>query len=186
MRNKNYIILACFLLFSLSSFLITCSKNPVEPVHEKTVTISPDGGEYSFPDGILLKVPAEAVNENTDVMIKRISNDQLASIYNNRGIPVADLLLCIEGTPDGTEFIKLIQLCISIKLDRGDIPFLQEVDLSNGEYSTSETEIICKPDKDSLIISVKHFSYFFVEILSEIRQFFGGCGEHPAVVAILK
>ncbi len=179
MKHINYIVLA-----SLSAAVLllmsvpTCTdKTPSEP--EYTITILPEGGEYTCPNGIILRVPAGAVTRETDITLKKVNGAKLAPIFKKRGVSVDNLLACIDGTPDGTVFNLPIQLILSVDLEPGDIPFVHEVDLADGSYTPAETEIICDPNLDILEISISHFSTLSAEILREIRDLFGECAIDP-------
>ena len=170
MKYSKYMLLCCFFITILLVVFMTCSETSVEPEPEYTVTISPEGGEYTFPDGISLSVPAGAVTGNTDITLRKISSDQLTSMFNRRGVPIENLLVCIEGTPDGLEFNFPVQVHVSVNLEPGTIPFVHEVDLENGEYTPAETEVICDPEQDSLTISLSHFSEVSVENIKEFDE----------------
>lgn len=158
--------------------MMTCCGKNTKPEPDSWITISPQGGEYSFPDGISLRVPAGAVTENTNIMLKKVSSNQLKPIFIKRGIPINNLLVCIEGKPDSIKFIYPVQLGISVELEPGEFPFVHEIDLTSGHCTPAETEIICDPEQNSLIISCSHFSAVSVEILKEFQELFEGCEDN--------
>ena len=180
MKTNIFKILFCFIFtILLSVFISGCDKKSTKPEAVDMVTISPDGGEYTFPDGILLRVPPGAVSQDTDIRLRKLNAGLLSSIFDTRGVSLDNLLACIEGTPDGTQFIYPVQLCISVDLEPGDIPFVHEIDLASGDYTPAETEIICDADQDSLFISLSHFSIVSAEIIQEYKQLYKDCGDNP-------
>jgi len=180
MKITIYILLSClFISILLWVSIISCEKKTVGPEPANTITISSQGGEYTFPDGILLRIPAGAVTEDMDVTLRKVNREQLIPIFNARGVSIENLLVCIEGKPDGTEFIYPVQLCISVDLEPGDIPFVHEIDLVNGDYTPAQTEIFCYPEKDSLLISLNHFSTVSAEVVKELEGVYNECATNP-------
>jgi hypothetical protein len=180
MKITRYILLSCFFItILLLVFMIGCEKKTVGPEPANTITISSQGGEYTFLDGILLRVPAGAITEDMDITLRKVNRDQLIPIFNARGVSIENLLVCIEGKPDGTEFIYPVQLCISVDLEPGDIPFVHEIDLVNGDYTPAYTEIICDPEQDSLLISLNHFSTVSAEVVKEFEGIYNECEINP-------
>lgn len=172
-----------FLLISISTLILllfhSCSEDTtVEPSEKKSITISPEGGDYTFADGIVLKVPLGAVNRDTKILIRHVNISEVQSIYSNRGISIDNLLACIEGTPDGLVFNHPVQLILSVDLQSGDIPVVHEVNLINGSYTTSEIVTICDPEQNKLIISLDHFSTYTAETMNEIKELLSSkCGD---------
>ena len=155
-----------------------CKKDSVEPAKiTAPVTITPEGGTYSFPGDIKLRVPAGAVSEDKVIQLKKISSTTVAPIFEMRGVPIENLLACIEGTPDGTVFNLPVQIYLHVPLEPGEIPIVHEVDLDSMRYTPAETEIISDPDQDSLIIAVTHFSEVSAEVMKQYEDIYRECGE---------
>ena len=112
--NKNYYYRLSFLVSIIAitlTALFSCSEDsPSEPSNENTITISSQGGEYTTEDGIIIRVPAGAVDNDTDILIENVSSSEVESIFESRAVSVDNLLACIDGTPDGTVFKKPIQV----------------------------------------------------------------------------
>jgi hypothetical protein len=178
MKRSHLKRLFCkFFTLLLVIFLSFCSDKSVNTEEDETLTISPEGGEYTFADGIKLRVPPGAVDEEKEISLKKVAEDQIESIFEKRGVPIEDLLVCIEGKPDGLVFNHPVEVILSVDLEPGELAIIQEANLNTGSCSMIKTTIKGDPDQDTLVFSVTHFSSFFAEILREIEQFFGGCGE---------
>jgi len=171
-----------FLFLSILAILIyfTCSeKKSTNSDDENTLTISPNGGEYTFPDGIILRVPTGAITEETDISLHKIRSTKVSPIFEKRGVSIDNLLACVEGGPDGLTFNLPVQIILSVELEPGEIPIIHEIDLESGEYTLAETEILCDPAADTLVISLSHFSAVSAEIAREYEDLFDECSENP-------
>lgn len=158
------------ILVGLLSTLVMCCRSSVGPEPDNMVAISPDGGEYSFGDDLVLRVPAGAVSTIKNISLRKLDRSQLSPIFEKRGVPVSNLLLCVEGKPDGMVFDKPVQLCVFAKMKRGEIPVVHEVSLANGKYTLDDAETVWDPDQDSLMISLKHFSSVAVEAVKGLTK----------------
>ena len=182
MKHAKQIILSFCFLAVLLLVSIKCSDNSVnsvEPSPDYTLSVSPEGGDYSYPGGISLRVPAGAVTDFTAILLRKVPNSELSSIFEKRGVSINNLLACVEGSPDGIAFNIPVQLVIAVDLEPGEIPFVHEIDLNNGTYMPLETDILYDPDQDTLIISLTHFSSISAEIIKEFEDFLDNCGENP-------
>ncbi|MCK4922481.1 MAG: hypothetical protein KAS71_15620, partial [Bacteroidales bacterium] len=125
MKTKTYYLL--FILPLLLIFLITCEKDdnndPENSVSTK-FTITPEGGEYNFENGIKLDVPEDAVSEETEIEIKYadLTDDGIISIFNKRGITFNDCYAIIEAKPDGLIFNNPVTVTIPVELAQGAFP----------------------------------------------------------------
>jgi len=181
MINRRYSsLISLSILIGMILWMGGCKEKSVEPEKKITaVTISPEGGTYIFPDGIKLKVPAGAVSETKDIMLKKVSSSLVTPIFDKRGVPIENLLACIEGTPDGMVFNLPVMPYLNVDIKPGEIPIVHEVNLDSASYTLAETEIICDPDVDSLSISLTHFSSITAEIMKEYEALFEECGDTP-------
>ncbi|NQT26793.1 hypothetical protein HQ585_15665 [candidate division KSB1 bacterium] len=178
---KCKICLYTYIVLPLLILLTTCKKTPVEPEPEPVTTaiVSPGGGEYTFSDGIKLTVPAGAVSVNTEIEIRKVGNNELSSIFGQRGVPMDRLLACVEGKPDGLTFSQPVKLMVPVDLEPGEIPVVHEIDLENGAYAPLMTESVGDPEADTLEISISHFSSISAEILKELEELFPECAIDP-------
>lgn len=177
-----FLIKMCSFLILVPLILInlTCSEKKITNSEEDNIlTISPDGGEYTFPDGIILRVPAGAVTEETDVLLHKINSTKLQTIYDKRGVSIDNLLACIEGGPDGLTFNLPVQIILTVNLEPGEIPIVHEVNWDSSSYSLITTEIFCDPGQDTLVISLNHFSSISAEIAKEYDDLYGECTNNP-------
>lgn len=146
---------------------------------DNTVIISPNGGDYLFPNGLTLRVPSNAVTENTVIELNKIDDSELISIFNERSVPIENLLACVEGSPDGLTFNSPVELLIPVELDPGDLHVAYNVNIDNGTYSFSDAEINFYPNKDTLFVSLNHFS---TNIFERFLDFIGYNDEDPCRV----
>jgi len=77
------------------------SQGPPTSISYEEHTITPQGGTYSFSEGFTLIVPAGAVASDTVIQMRRVGNNELASIYSARGVSSISCAAVIEGKPDG-------------------------------------------------------------------------------------
>ena len=176
MKNSDNIKLSAMLLTILllitSCNCLKTSTEPTNPPDENTLTISPDGGEYNFPSGIRLRVPAGAVEDDTDISLKVLSRIELQPVLNEYGFKEEDLLVYIEGKPAGLTFNTPVELILSSDIEDGDIPLLYNVKKDTTCSISSNSKIKFNSKHNELIISVSHFSSFFAQIVTSLRDLF--------------
>jgi hypothetical protein len=178
--NKPFKMILCYLIALLFIMIVfTCSEKSTEPDEDNIVTISPDGGEYTFPDGMILRVPAGAVDNEMDVTLNKIERFQLQPIFDRRSVSIDEFIACIECLPDSAVFNHPLQLMLSVDLEPGVIPIVHEVDIDSGSYSLLEIDIICDPEQDTLVIALNHFSEIEIENVKEYEELYGECSITP-------
>jgi len=160
---------------------LACKKTPADPEPEPVnkATISPDGGEYIFSDGIKLSVPPGAVSVDTEIEIRKVNDNEVAQIFGQRGVPMDRLLACVEGKPDGLTFDQPVKLMVPVDLESGEIPLIHEINLRDGAYSPLMTESVGDPEADTLEITINHFSSISAEVLEELKDLFPECAIDP-------
>lgn len=174
MKTKYNIklLLVPMLITAIITVFIKCSEDsPSEPSNENMITITSEGGEYTTEEGIIIRVPAGAVDKETDILVKSVNEEQVKPIFDSRRVPVDNLLACFEGSPDGIVFNKPIQISLNVNLEPGDVPIVHEVDLKSGVYMPAEVITRVDPDQDTMMISLKHFSSYTVENMDEFKPF---------------
>ena len=182
MKTKTYYLL--FILPLLLIFLITCEKDdnndPENSVSTK-FTITPEGGEYNFENGIKLDVPEDAVSEETEIEIKYadLTDDGIISIFNKRGITFNDCYAIIEAKPDGLIFNNPVTVTIPVELAQGAFPSAYEYDLENGTYTPSMTDISYNLEEGIIELALSHFSTHSVEQIKELKKAEEYCEENP-------
>ena len=160
---QNYIkIFLLFFIFFIC--LINCEKDNNNPENSGLTkfTVTPEGGEYNFENGIKLKVPAGAVSEETEIEIKytEITDDSVVSIFTKRGITSDDCFAIIEAKPDGITFNSPVTVTIPAELVSGDFPSVYEYDLANGTYAPAITDISYNPDEGTIEFSLSQPQMF--------------------------
>ena len=178
--NKTLFLFIIILL----TFLTTCKKDddndPENSVSTK-FTITPEGGEYNFENGIKLDVPEDAVSEETEIEIKYadLTDDGIISIFNKRGITFNDCYAIIEAKPDGLTFNNPVTVTIPVELSQGAFPSAYEYDLENGTYTPSMTDISFNLDEGIIELALSHFSTHSVEQIKELKKAEEYCEENP-------
>jgi len=174
MRNsiilRLSIIIIVILVFTSCNLLKTIFGCDQSSSDENVVTISPNGGEYILQDGFVLKVPANAVYEETDISISILNNSGLQQIFDRYGFNNENILTYIEGKPDGLTFNVPVELTFPASFEDGDIPLLYEVINDTSCVIASNSKIELNSDQNEITISIPHFSSFFTSIITKLRD----------------
>jgi len=178
LNNRLFLILALPLFLGFHS---CCSKKKVVTpvIEDDKVIISPAGGEYTFPEGIILKVPAGAVDKDTAIDLRYVDSLEVYPFLYRAGVSPDGLLACVEGFPDGMEFQSSVQLILPVDLDPGEIPVVYSINLEDGSYWPEETEIVCKPEEGTIAVSLRHFSSTAVKKLDAYEGLSEECQNTP-------
>jgi hypothetical protein len=176
-KSKFLIGIGATLLVML---LYGCCKMSIHSTaDENTLKICPSGGQYTFPSGIVLQVPRGAVSKKMNVNLKFLNpSDVKQSILDDFGFTKENLVAFIDGGSEEINFNLPVKLIIKAKLDTGKIPLLYEVINDSTCTLASNANITTDADKNEIIISVKHFSNFFVELIEDFVERIK-CGEDP-------
>jgi hypothetical protein len=176
-NSKFFFCIGASLLVML---LYGCCKMSIHSTpDENTLKICPRGGQYTFPGGIVLQVPRGAVSKKMNVNLKFLNpSDVKQSILDDFGFTKENLVAFIDGGSEEINFNLPVKLIIKAKLDTGKIPLLYEVINDSTCTLASNANITADADKNEIIISVKHFSNFFVELIEDLVERIK-CGEDP-------
>ncbi|MBN2520696.1 MAG: hypothetical protein JXB17_09345 [Bacteroidales bacterium] len=185
MTNKLLAFLKFLLLLSFLLILLnTCKKegdNDPETTGLAKFTITPEGGEYIFKNGIKLNVPAGAVTEETEIEISIVdsTNTQLQSIFINRGESMSSLIACIEAKPDGLSFNAPVKLTIPVEFEKGILPFVYDVDFENGTYTPVVATVVTNPEAGNIELSISHFCAKSIQKTAEDKYGEEQCAKEP-------
>ena len=148
--NRLISLLICLLLLSLNIYgcggssgsgsddddISPDGSNSVDDVTAE-ISISPIGGEYALSNGIVLRIPEGAVNQETKFTFTLVDKDVVMPTLNSYGITDKYFMAAFEVEPYNFKFEKPIDIIlpVEIPLDSTDLPYLFRVNVEKNIYS---------------------------------------------------
>jgi hypothetical protein len=172
----------CIVLFILLLSFDNCRskrETSTDPVETDTLMISTQGGTYTFPEGIVMKVPAGAIESDMRVFLEYVDTVEVLPILRRRGVTKEEFLACLRCYPDGIEFDQPVEVLLSADLEPGDIPFVSYMNIFSGKTKPEVTTILCDPENNTIAIELSHFSDFAVELVTEFKKLSEECQTKP-------
>jgi hypothetical protein len=125
-------------------------------------TASPAGGTLTFPNGIKLDFPPNAVSRNIDIVIEDLSCESTDAVLANSTFRTHEQS-CLRGfsaEPAGTTFAVPVTAWVPVRaLEPGEIPVLIEQSESGTSFLIAETDLRYHPAESVLEIrNLTHFS----------------------------
>ena len=108
-----------------------------DPYEFEAVTISPSGGTYYLPNGIVLEVPQGAVSEPVTVRLRGVREEEVMPILQSYGLTEKYFMAAYDAEPKGFKFNKPINIFLPSKpLENSTaLPFLFDVNFVTKIYS---------------------------------------------------
>ncbi len=162
--NINY-KLSLYLILVFCLFL-TCKRNK-----NLEFEISPEGGSFEFKNGIIMVVPAGAVDSKINVKVSFTSDYEAAELLNPLDINENDIICSIEAQPSELEFNSPIQLIFTgIQLEEGSIPIVHQLDYESYEYFMPKSTILFDPHEDEISLFIHHFSDYAIHEVKQLKS----------------
>ncbi|MBN1387627.1 MAG: hypothetical protein JW965_04225 [Bacteroidales bacterium] len=162
--NINY-KLSIYLILVFCLFLTCNRKKKLE------FEISPEGGSYEFKNGIIMVVPAGAVDSKINVKVSFTNDYDAAEVLNPLDVDLNDIICSVEALPSELEFNFPVQLMISgVQLEEGSIPIVHQVDYDAYEYFMPVTTVMYDPHEYELSFSAYHFSDYVIHTSKQFKS----------------
>lgn len=139
-------------------------------VMQSTQTVGPGGGTLEFHNGMVLEIPAGAVDTEVDITIKDLSYAEVDSVLQSYGLTPKYLAGGFEGKPDGLIFNVPIIATIPVgpREDSGDLPLLFAVDMGELTYTLANTQLLYDPVTSTVSVEIPHFTKWAVAFAEHI------------------
>jgi hypothetical protein len=176
---KTVLSITLLLIFAL--FSCCPKKKPPSDTDpdEPGALITPDGGEYTFADGLILNVPPGAVDRDTVIDLHFADSLLVKAAAYSRGIEATDILAFVEGLPEQITFAEPVQLTIPVPIEKGVLPVAYGVDLNQSLYTPLETTVTVAQEQQIVTIELSHFSAVTIEKLKEYTGLSEECITNP-------
>jgi len=126
-----------------------------------TRRVGPAGGIFKFHNGVILDIPAGAVDDTVEIEITDIALEQVDQILSERR-HASHAKRCLGGftaTPHGLEFNTSITATIPvIPLQPGGLPVQAYVSFDENEYWLFSTDLLLMPEDGIAVMKLDHFS----------------------------
>jgi hypothetical protein len=130
-----------------------------EAVPERAI-LTPEGGEFEFPNGVILEVPPGAVSEATTIDLSDLPADQVNALLSAQAYAFHEKRylggFSVEQDVDFNLPIKAIVPIVP--LEPYEVPLLMELEFDAGRYWIEETNLSIFPDQRVAEVEVRHFS----------------------------
>ncbi len=126
-----------------------------------TLSVGPEGGILQFPNGVILDIPAGAVNELVDIKITDLSCEEVDAIILSQQQLATHQKRCLRGfsaEPHGILFNTPIRAFVPVTLEPGEIPVRIEVDMNSHVQWTINAELVYWGNDGFIEMSLEHFS----------------------------
>ncbi|HOX44492.1 MAG TPA: hypothetical protein PK668_12890 [Myxococcota bacterium] len=134
------------------------------------ITITQAGLEHVFGNGVTLRVPAGAVDEDTRFYLRTLAPEEIAFFTQARGLEPQALLFALEGT-DGVTFVEDVTLIVPApNLAAGDVPIVHTLDLAQRTFSQQRAAVVVQPEAGTLEFRVGHFCGLTAEAKAELKR----------------
>jgi uncharacterized protein YjdB len=133
-------------------------------VMQSTQIVGPGGGTLEFHNGIVLEIPAGAVDTQIGITIKDLSYAEVNPVLQSNEITPKYFAGGFEGKPDGLIFNVPITVTIPVgpRQDSGDLPLLFVVDMAEGTYTLANTQLRYDPVTSMVSVEIPHFTTWAV------------------------
>jgi hypothetical protein len=125
-------------------------------------TITPKGGTFEFLNGVVLEVPAGAVDAPVRIAVSDLPAAQVDSIlsFHTRAVTGKRFAGGFSVTPDVEFNVPITAILPVSDLEPYEYLMQIEVELEDGKYWIEETALEYRPDTQDVSMEVSHFSKF--------------------------
>ena len=126
----------------------------------RTLLVGPEGGELKFPNGVILDIPAGAVNESTAMTLTALPIDEVNAILSTKGYASHEkrYLGGFSAEPDVVFNVPIKAVVPILPLKPYEIPIQMEIDLDEQKYRITETNLKFLAEHQMAEIEISHFS----------------------------
>jgi uncharacterized protein YjdB len=138
-----------------------------------TLSVGLEGGTLHFPNGVILDIPAGAVNELVDIKITNLSCEEVDAIILSQQQLATHQKRCLRGfsaEPHGLVFNTPIKAFVPVSLEPGEIPVRIEVDMNSHVQWTINAELVYWGNDGFIEMSLEHFSEEWLAALLNFRE----------------
>jgi hypothetical protein len=160
-----------FALLSVSCPIAPGEAEDQEPDVDLDIMVGPEGGTFDIDEGLLLYVPAGAVQKHTPIGVRRGDIKGACQLLSAFSLEEEDVIAYIEAFPDGQTFdVPIVFRMSDVEIDQGDRPLVHLIDMKNGLYQPGECKLTLNPSEHSAQLSVSHFTGWLVPRPPSLEQ----------------
>ena len=176
----NFIRFSCACLLGVAG-LLSCGDST-----DSAQTVDSKGGVFTFPNGVVLDIPPDAVPEAVDIEVTDVDCAEVEPILAS-AVFRSHVKACLggfSGRPDGLTFAKPITATVPVRpLEPLEIPIQVEFDFVNEGLRIAPTDLIYDGSKQVVEIrNIQHFSKSWVQTFYDhLDESCRTCATYPGV-----
>jgi hypothetical protein len=196
MKNRIYILIMVILTASAATIYFACGGGGGSDTSggggtgdtmTAEVTVDPDGGEYFLSNGVVLQVPAGAVDQSVTLTFRIVEESEVQNIFDSYGITEItekEFMCAVQIKPYGIKFNAPIDITLPSKplVDSTYVPYLFIVNKTRDIYTplmdgSSSSSLVSTAELSDLYKNViitdcenKTVTYRIDEIIQELIE----------------
>jgi hypothetical protein len=156
MFRSKYVRIGIFVFVALLASSCSWFKGKGE---SEPQTVGPDGGTFTFDNGITIVVPSGALSEETSLQVNQVENTSVSSILEQSVMSMRPLVF-FEALPDGMQLDEPVEVVVPLPddVEVEGWPVHLVLDMENETFTYASTGLQYDPENREITFILDHFS----------------------------